>query len=79
MANGGLTFLLLPFQYLVGWEGINLVISVNSFRYQQIKSYQRRSGAVRHVEDGAECDVVDGAKSDSAKHESVRRHLAPIR
>jgi hypothetical protein len=27
MANGELTFLLLHFQYLVGWEKINLAIS----------------------------------------------------
>jgi len=43
MANGGLTFLLLPFQYLVGWDEINMVISMNLFRYQQLETYQRRS------------------------------------
>jgi hypothetical protein len=43
MANGGLTFLLLPFYCFVGWEEINLAISMNSFRYQQLESYQRRS------------------------------------
>jgi hypothetical protein len=43
MANGGLTFLLLPFQYLIGWEKINLAISVNSFRFQHFDNYQRRS------------------------------------
>ena len=43
MANGGLSFLLLPFQYLVGWEEINLVISMNSVRFQQLENYQRRS------------------------------------
>jgi len=43
MANGGLTFLLLPFQYLVGWEEINLVISMNLFRLVQIESWSRRS------------------------------------
>jgi hypothetical protein len=32
---------------------------------------QRRSGAVRHV--------ADSAASDSAEHDSVRRHLAPVR
>jgi hypothetical protein len=43
LANGGLTFLLLPFQYLVGWEKINLAISMNSFRLMHIEIYQRRS------------------------------------
>jgi hypothetical protein len=43
MAGGGFTFLLLPFQYLVDWEEINLVISMNSFRFQQLENYQRRS------------------------------------
>jgi len=43
MANGGLAFLLLPFQYLVGWEEINLAISMNSFRFVYIENYQRRS------------------------------------
>jgi hypothetical protein len=38
-ANGGLTFLLLPFEYLVGWGIINLVFSMNSFRYQQLENY----------------------------------------
>ena len=38
------------------------------------ENYHRRSGAVRHVENGA-----DGAERDSADHERVRRHLAPIR
>jgi hypothetical protein len=47
MANGGLSFLLLPFQYLVGWEIFNLVISVNLFRFVYIENYQRRSPAVR--------------------------------
>jgi len=46
MANGGLTFLLLSFQYLVGWRLINLVYRKNSFRYQQLENYQRRSPAV---------------------------------
>jgi hypothetical protein len=49
MANGGLTFLLLPFQYLVGWGIFNLVISMNLFRLQQFESYQRRSLLVRHL------------------------------
>jgi hypothetical protein len=43
MANGGLTFLLLPFQYFVGWEEVNLAISMNLFRFQQLETYQRRS------------------------------------
>jgi hypothetical protein len=43
MANGGFRFLLLPFQYLVGWEKINLVISVNLFRWVQVESWSRRS------------------------------------
>jgi hypothetical protein len=43
MANSGLMFLLLTFQYLVGWEKINLAISMNSFRFQQLETYQRRS------------------------------------
>jgi len=43
MANGGLMFLLLPFQYFVGWEKINLAISVNLFRFQQFENYHRRS------------------------------------
>ena len=81
MACGGFRFLLLTFQYLVGWGLINLVIRMNLVRLVHIvsqrlmrlwrKNYQRRSGAVRHVEDGAECD--------SAEHDSVRRHLAAIR
>ena len=52
---------------------------MDSVRSQQRESYQRRNGAVRHVEDSTECDVVDDAKSGSAEHERVRRHLAPIR
>ena len=52
---------------------------MDSVRSQQRESYQRCNGAVRHVEDGAECDVVDGAKRDSAEHDIVRRHLAPVR
>jgi hypothetical protein len=43
MANGGLTFLLLPFQYFVGWGLINLAISMNLFRFVYIESIQRRS------------------------------------
>jgi hypothetical protein len=43
MANGGLGFLLLPFQYLVGWEEINLPISMNSFLWLHYDTYQRRS------------------------------------
>jgi hypothetical protein len=43
MADGGFKFLLLTFQFLVGWEEINLVISLNSFRFKQLETYQRRS------------------------------------
>jgi hypothetical protein len=43
IACGGLTFLLSPFQYLVGWEEINLAISMNLFRFKQYENYQRRS------------------------------------
>jgi hypothetical protein len=43
IANGGLTLLLLIFQYLVGWEEINLVISMNLVRSQKYENYQRRS------------------------------------
>ena len=41
IACGGFSFLLLPFQYLVGWGEINLVISMNLFHFQNIESYQR--------------------------------------
>jgi hypothetical protein len=40
MANGGFRFLLLPFQYLVGWGIFNLVISMNLFRYRHYENYQ---------------------------------------
>jgi hypothetical protein len=43
MAVGGFKFLLLTFQYLVGWGIFNLVISMNLFRFQHIENYQRRS------------------------------------
>jgi hypothetical protein len=43
MADGGFKFLLLTFQYLVGWGIFNLVISKNLFRFQHIETYQRRS------------------------------------
>jgi hypothetical protein len=43
MAGGGFTFLLLPFHYLVGWGIINLVISMNLFRFQQLAGYRCRS------------------------------------
>ena len=56
-----------------------MAINMDSVRSQQRESYQRRNGAVRHVEDGAECDVVDDAKGDSGEHKRVRRHLAPVR
>jgi hypothetical protein len=42
MANGGLTFLLLLFLYLVGRGLINLVISVNLFRSVHVANMQRR-------------------------------------
>jgi hypothetical protein len=38
MAGGGFVFLLLPFQYLVGWGIFNLVISIN---------YKSRNPAMR--------------------------------
>jgi hypothetical protein len=40
MAGGGFGFLLLTFQYLVGWGLINLVISMNLFRLVQFESFQ---------------------------------------
>jgi hypothetical protein len=43
MANGGLTFLLLTFQYLVGWRFIKLVFSVNLFRLVRFESWSRGS------------------------------------
>jgi hypothetical protein len=43
MADGGFKFLLLTFQYLVGWGIFNLVISKNLVRFQQLASYQCRS------------------------------------
>jgi hypothetical protein len=49
MACGRFKFLLLPFQYLVGWEEINLVISMNLFRFVQIANYQRRSPQQKHL------------------------------
>jgi hypothetical protein len=36
MAGGGFVFLLLPFQYLVGWGIINLVISINLFLFSTL-------------------------------------------
>jgi hypothetical protein len=42
MAGGRFKFLLLTFQYLVGWGIFNLVISMNSFRFQHFENYQRR-------------------------------------
>ena len=46
----------------------NLIISMNSVRLVNYDNYQRRSGAVRHVS--------DGAKSDSAEHDSVSPPLS---
>jgi hypothetical protein len=43
IADGGLTFLLFTFQYLVGWRIFNLVFSVNLFRLVYFESYQRGS------------------------------------
>jgi hypothetical protein len=43
MADGGFRFLLVAFQYLVGWGLINSVISMNLFSYQQIESIRWRS------------------------------------
>jgi hypothetical protein len=43
MACGGFRFLLLTFQYLVGWGLIKLVVSMNLFRWVHYESYQRRS------------------------------------
>jgi hypothetical protein len=43
MACGGFKFLLLTFQYLVGWGIFNLVISINLFRWVHVANYQRRS------------------------------------
>ena len=43
MAGGGFSFLLLTFQYLVGWGIFNLFISMNSFRLVSFDNYQRRS------------------------------------
>jgi hypothetical protein len=43
MACGGFMFLLLPFQYLVGWGIFNLVISMNLFPFVYMENYQRRS------------------------------------
>jgi hypothetical protein len=40
-----------------------LVIGMKSFRLVRYENYQRGSGAVRH----------------GAEHDSVRRHLAPVR
>jgi hypothetical protein len=40
MAGGGFKFLLLTFQYLVGWGLIKLVFSVNLFRLVHFESYQ---------------------------------------
>jgi hypothetical protein len=63
MACGKFKFLLLTFQYLVGWGIFNLDISKNLFRWVHVATYQRRSGAVRH----------------GAEHDSVRHYLAPFR
>jgi hypothetical protein len=43
MAGGGFTFLLLTFQYLVGWGIINLVIGINLFRFVYFENIQRGS------------------------------------
>jgi hypothetical protein len=43
MAGGGFKFLLLTFQYLVGWGIFNLVISTNLFRWVHVANLQCRS------------------------------------
>jgi hypothetical protein len=43
MANGGFKFLLLAFQFLVSLVLINLVFSMNLFRFRQLETYQHRS------------------------------------
>jgi hypothetical protein len=43
MANGGFKFLLLTFQYLVGWGRINLVITKNLFRWVHVANLHCRS------------------------------------
>jgi hypothetical protein len=40
MAGDEFKFLLLTFQYLVGWGIFNLVISMNLFRFQQLAGYR---------------------------------------
>jgi hypothetical protein len=40
MAGGGFRFLLLTFQYFVGWGLIKLVISMNLFRLVYFESLQ---------------------------------------
>jgi hypothetical protein len=40
MAGGGFRFLLVAFQYLVGWGFINLVLSMNLFRLVYFESYE---------------------------------------
>jgi hypothetical protein len=43
MAGGGFEFLLLTFQYLVGWGIINLVISKDLVRWVHVANLQCRS------------------------------------
>jgi hypothetical protein len=54
MAGGGFKFLLLTFQYLVGWGLINLVISINLFCLVHVANLQCRSLApIRYVAQAA--------------------------
>jgi hypothetical protein len=56
MAGGGFVFLLLPFQYLVGWGFINMVISMNLFRFVYFENWSRCSlCAIRYVARVAHC------------------------
>jgi hypothetical protein len=50
MAGGGFKFLLVNFQYLVGWGIIKLVFSMNLFRLLYFESYQCGSlAAIRYT------------------------------
>jgi hypothetical protein len=55
----------------IGFSLNNFFINMNLFRFVYSYTFQRRSGAVRHV--------ADSAASGSAEHDSVRRHIAPVR
>jgi hypothetical protein len=47
----------------IGFSLNNFIINMNLFRFVYSYTFQRRSGAVHH----------------DAEHDSVRRHLAPVR